>query len=314
MTSGLAPGLLLALGVALLWGGAEALVRGAVGLATRFGVSSLVVGLTVVAFGTSMPELAVSAGAALDGLGDVAVGNVVGSNICNIGLILGVAALVRPVATETRLVRFDVPVAILVTLLGGAMLWNDEVGRVEGAVLVALLVAYTVHCARAGRREETGSEVRVESPRPPSRAGLQAGLVGAGLVLLVVGSRMFVGGALALSRSLEVAEAAVALTIVAVGTSLPELATSVVGAARGEGDVAVGNIVGSNIFNLLGILGVAALARPLRAPGIAPVEGLVMLGFTLALLPILRGEGRIGRGEGLLLLAAYGAFVVWTWA
>lgn len=314
MTSGLAPGLLLALGVALLWGGAEALVRGAVGLATRFGVSSLVVGLTVVAFGTSMPELAVSAGAALDGLGDVAVGNVVGSNICNIGLILGVAALVRPVATETRLVRFDVPVAILVTLLGGAMLWNDEVGRVEGAVLVALLVAYTVHCARAGRREETGSEVRVESPRPPARAGLQAGLVGAGLVLLVVGSRMFVGGALALSRSLEVAEAAVALTIVAVGTSLPELATSVVGAARGEGDVAVGNIVGSNIFNLLGILGVAALARPLRAPGIAPVEGLVMLGFTLALLPILRGEGRIGRGEGLLLLAAYGAFVVWTWA
>jgi len=311
---GLAPGVLLALGVALLWGGAESLVRGAVGLATRFGISSLVVGLTVVAFGTSMPELAVSTGAALDGLGDVAVGNVVGSNIGNIGLILGIAALVRPVATETRLVRFDVPVAILVAVLGGVALWNDEVGRVEGIVLVALLVAYTVHCARAGRREETATEIRLETPRPPAGPWLQAGLVAIGLVFLVVGSRLFVGGALGLAQSLDMAEAAIALTVVAVGTSLPELATSVVGAARGEGDVAVGNVVGSNIFNLLGVLGVSAIVRPLRAPGIAPVEGLVMLGFTLALLPILRSESRIGRVEGFLLLVAYGAFVAWTWA
>ncbi|MFO7587160.1 MAG: hypothetical protein R6X22_03715, partial [Gemmatimonadota bacterium] len=196
MTSGLAPGLLLAIGVALLWGGAEALVRGAVGLATRLGVSSLVVGLTVVAFGTSMPELAVSAGAALEGLGDVAMGNVLGSNICNVGLILGLAAVLRPVKVETRLVRFDVPVAILVALLGGAMFWNDEVGRVEGAVLVALLLLYTAHCVRAGRREEDPAEVRVEAPRPPAAAALQVGLLVAGLALLVVGSRLFVHAAL----------------------------------------------------------------------------------------------------------------------
>jgi cation:H+ antiporter len=314
VTSGLAPGLLLAIGVALLWGGAEALVRGAVGLATRLGVSSLVVGLTVVAFGTSMPELAVSAGAALDGLGDVAVGNVVGSNICNVGLILGLAALARPVVAETRLVRFDVPVAILVALLGGVMLWDDEIGRVEGAMLVALLLAYTAHCVRAGRREEIPATVRVDAPRPPRRAVFQVTLLLTGLALLVVGSRLFVEGALALSRRLEVAEAAVALTIVAVGTSLPELATSVVAAARGEGDVAAGNIVGSNIFNLLGILGISALVRPLQAPGIAHVEVLVMLGFTLALLPIMWSGSRIGRREGALLLLAYAAFVAWTYS
>lgn len=314
MTTGLGPGLLLAVGGALLWGGAEALVRGAVGLATRIGVSSLVVGLTVVAFGTSMPELAVSAGAALEGLGDVAIGNVLGSNICNVGLILGLAAVVRPVKVETRLVRFDVPVAILVALLGGAMFWNDEVGRVEGAVLVALLLLYTAHCIRAGRREENPAEVGVEAPRRPAAAALQVGLLVAGVALLVVGSRLFVHAALELSRRLDVAEAAVALTVVAVGTSLPELATSVVGAARGEGDVAVGNIVGSNIFNLLGILGISALVNPVRAPGIAPIEGLVMLGFTLALLPIMWSGSRIGRREGVLLLLAYAAFVAWTYS
>ncbi len=314
MTSGLPPGLLLALGVVFLRGGAEALVRGAVGLATRFGVSSLVVGLTVVAFGTSMPELAVSAGAALDRLGDVAVGNVVGSNICNIGLILGISALVRPVVTETRLVRFDVPVAILVAIVAAGMLWNFEIGRAEGASLLLMLALYTVHCIRSGRRADAEEKPFVPVPRAPARLAVELGVVVLGLALLVVGSRAFVRGALGLSASLGIAEAAVALTIVAVGTSLPELATSVVAAGRGQGDVAVGNIVGSNIFNVMGILGAAALLRPIRAPGIAPVESLVMIVFTLSLLPILGARARIGRGEGLLLVLAYAGFVAWTYA
>ncbi len=303
-------GQLLAGGV-LLYGGGEVLVRSAAQLGLRFGMSPLVVGLTVVAFGTSSPELAVSIGAALAGKGDVAVGNVVGSNICNIALILGLCAVIRPISVHMQLLRFDVPVAIGVAVAVLVLLTDTLVGQIEGVALVAGLVLYVAVLLILARREPESvtAEFAAEESDHARSLPLLAGGLAAGLVLLVWGGDWFVAGAADLARGLGISEALIALTVVAIGTSTPELATSLIATLRRHGDMAVGNIVGSNIFNGLGILGAAAIVRPLSAPGILTSDLLTMLGVSLLLLPLAWTGRHIVRWEGALLLALYAAYI-----
>jgi cation:H+ antiporter len=307
----LAGGAVLA-GIALLYLGAEGLVRGSASLALRLGMAPLVIGLTVVAFGTSMPELVVSVGAALEGQGGLAVGNVVGSNIGNIGLILGISALIAPLAVHARIIRLDLPLLVLVSAGMAVLLGDGRVERVEGALLAAGLLGYVGFTLYAARRDGTpvGAEPDGIVPAPHSSSALDAGLIVGGLALLVLGARLLVSGAVTIASAAGVEEAVIGLTVVAIGTSLPELATSVVAALKGEGDIAVGNVVGSNLFNLLGILGVTALVRPLAAPGIGMVDLAVMLGAAVLLVPLMWTGRRVSRAEGGFLLAGYTAYVV----
>ena len=295
----------LAGGLALLVGAASLLVRGAAALALRFGLSPLVVGLTVVAFGTSAPELVVSVQAALAGAGGIAVGNVVGSNVANVGLILGLSVVVRPIVSDASVLRRDLPVLVGATLLGAALLLDREVGRVDGAVLALGLVVYLGWSVRTARRERDAGDLPASTDSP----WLDAFFVALGLGGLVIGADLFVGGAVGLAEAAGVSNAVIGLTVVALGTSMPELATSIVAAVRGESEIAVGNVVGSNLFNVLGILGVAALVEPLAAPGLQLVDLAVMTVLALALVPMMGSGRRLVRVEGALLVAGYLGYV-----
>lgn len=303
---------LLAAGLVVLTAGATMLVRGAAALALRVGLTPLVIGLTVVAFGTSAPELLVSVQAALRDAGGIAVGNVVGSNVANLALILGLAAVVRPVPTSRPLLRRDVPLMIAASVVLALMLADKALGRIEGALLLAALFAYIGYSVRAGRRETAAlaAVAPAEDLPPPSKHPLVDGLllVG-GLAALIGGAHVFVEAAVTLAQALGVSNAVIGLTVVAIGTSLPELATSVVAAVRGESAIAAGNVVGSNLFNVLGILSVAALARPLAAPGIGGTDLLVMVVVAVAILPLLASGGRLSRLEGSVLLAGYAVYM-----
>jgi cation:H+ antiporter len=299
------------LGGVLLYLGAEWLVRGAAGLARSLGVTPLVVGLTVVAFGTSAPELVVSIIASLGGRGPLVIGNVVGSNIANLGLILGLMATLSRLAVDGGLVRREVPALLLSTLLLPLLLVGGEVSRLEGGVLVLVAVALTVLLVRAPSRDEVERERdQVEQVAPsdaatPSRLVL-AGMVVVGLVVLVFGGRFLIGSAARLALALGMSERLVGLTIVAVGTSLPELAASVIASVRGHGAMAVGNILGSNVFNVLLVLGGGALVRPVEARLWDFTFDLASLGpFTLFTAYVLRGRRTTCRWEGLLLLVGY---------
>ena len=294
-------------GLVLLVAGASALVRGASALALRLGVSPLVVGLTVVAFGTSAPELVVSVQAALAGAGGIAVGNVVGSNIANVGLILGIAVLVRPLATDPALIRRDLPVLIVATLLVGGLLLDDRIGAGEGVLLLAGLVAYLGWNVVTARRQQGDADVLVEVPDGAVWRDLL--FVTGGLVALVFGADLFVDAAVRLAESVGVSNAVIGLTVVAIGTSLPELATTVIAAARGESEIAVGNVVGSNVFNLLGILGASALVRPLEAPGLGASDVAVMAAFAVGLVGMLLTGRRLVRPEAAVLLLGYAVYV-----
>lgn len=308
--------LLLLAGGLLLATGAELLVRGSVSLARRWGLSPLIIGLTVVAFGTSAPELVVSVQGAIQGLGDLAVGNVVGSNIVNIGLILGLAAAIRPIRIQLNLLRFDAPLLAAVSAATALVLAAGSLSRIWGGLLVAGLIAYTAHSIRMARRENrngVSEEFREGVAAPTPSVWIDFALVLGGLLLLVGGSRLFIAHATAIARELGVSEAVIGLTLVAVGTSLPELATSVLAAVRRQVDIAVGNVIGSNLFNLLGILGTAALVKPLAAPGIHAVDLGVMIAFAVGLVPLLVTRRTLHRWEGLVLIAGYGAYLAWLW-
>jgi cation:H+ antiporter len=315
------PALALAAGLVILYFGAEWLVKGAVELGRQFGVSAIIIGLTVVSIGTSAPEFVVSVLAALRGSPELAVGNVLGSNLANVGLILGAAALIRPLQVHTQVVRRDIPLMLVLTLVLIPLLWNLQVGRFEGAVLVGLLVLYLVLLIPAARKDSAvfaGDEAeRIKGQVAPGAAGARAlalplGLVLGGCVGLVIGGQGIVFGATALAAALGVPEIIVGLSVVAVGTSLPELATTLVAAARNETDLAVGNIVGSNIFNVTFVLGGTALVRPFEIPErILSVELPATLLLSLLLVPVaLRGRN-IHRGEGVLLLLGY--LGAWVW-
>lgn len=293
-------------GFVVLTGGAEALVYGAASLARRMGLSPLVIGLTVVSIGTSLPELVVGLEAALTGTGDLALGNVVGSNIGNIALILGLAALVRPISIEAQVVRFDGPLLVAVSLLFAGLTLDGTLGRVDGGLLVAGIVVYVLYTVWAAQ-DPSASVAEAfddEVPRPHS-VGLDLALLVLGLVGLVAGAHLLVVGAVSIAEGLGVGPLVIGLTIVAVGTSLPELATSLVAARRGRGDIAVGNAVGSSIFNLLGILGVTVLVQPLSTTTLGALDIGVMLGVAVLILPLFRSDWTLSRWEGALLFACY---------
>jgi len=299
--------------------GAEALVRGASRLAAALGVSPLVVGLTVVAFGTSAPELAVSVSSSFAGQNDIAVGNVVGSNIFNVLFILGLAALITPLVVAQQLVRLDVPLMIGVSVLLGVLAADGQVSRFEGMLLFAGIVAYTAFAVRMSRAEtatvqaEYASEFEADAARPGG-AAINTFLVVVGLGALVLGSRWFVTAAVAVAQRIGVSELVIGLTIVAAGTSLPEVATSVIASLRGERDIAVGNVVGSNLFNILGVLGLSAVVAPdglAVAPAVSRFDLPVMVAVAVACMPIFLTGHRIARWEGGLFLAYYVAYVTY---
>jgi cation:H+ antiporter len=300
-------------GLLLLTAGAEGLIRGAASLARRLGLSPLVIGLTVVAFGTSTPEFVVSFQAALGGNGDIAIGNVVGSNIGNIALILGGAACITPLRVQAQIIRTDVPILIGVSLLLGGLLIDGHVGRVDGILLTLGIIAYTVATVWMARRE-SGPAVAAEfDAGVPAQRALWLDLlftVG-GLGLLMGGAQLLVSGAVSVAEQFGVSQTMIGLTIVGIGTSLPELATSVAAAARGEGDIAIGNVVGSNIFNILGIVGVTALIQPLSGSGLSLVDLAVMVGLTVLMLPVMRTQYTLSRVEGAVLLAIYGSYLAY---
>jgi cation:H+ antiporter len=307
--------LMLALGLGILTAGAELLVRGSAALALRLGISPLIIGLTIVAFGTSSPELAVSLKAALAGQGDIAAGNVVGSNIFNIGVILGLTVLVCPIRIQMQLIRLDTPVMINTSLLFLAFIADSQISRGEGVVLLALLVAYLAFTIRASQKESpaVAEEFATEMPKLDKPAWLDPIFILAGLGLLIAGSRMFVEGSVGVARGMGISEAVIGLTIVAAGTSIPELATSIVAALRRAPDIAVGNVVGSNIFNLLCIAGATATLSPFACAGISWVDLGVMTGFSVLLLPLMRSGLELKRWEGALLLAAYAGYLTYLW-
>ncbi len=304
----------IAFALALLFVGAEGLVRGSSSLALRAGLSRLTVGLTIVAFGTSSPELVVSVKATLSQQGDIAVGNVVGSNIFNIGVILGITALLCPIPVHRQIIKVDAPIALGLTGLLIVLLLNDSLGRLEGLLLFTGIVAYTVMNIVVARREAgAGNEGGNDAPGVSRHWSIDIAFIVGGLGILILGSRLLVDHSILLARGFGISEAVIGLTIVAAGTSMPELATSVVAAARKQPDIAIGNVVGSNVFNILGILGVASLVSPLHAPGISWMDYAVMLMFTVLLLPLLYTGRMLHRLEGLALLALYGGYLFILW-
>jgi len=313
--------LLMIGGLITLVAGAEFLVRGASRLAAALGISPLIIGLTIVAFGTSSPELAVSVQSALGGQADVAIGNVVGSNIFNVLFILGASALITPLIVAQQLVRFDVPLMIGVSIVVWLFALNGYVERWEGALLFAGIVAYTVFLGMQSRRErnaaviaEYETEYRLKRPFSWLQGLLDTGMAGGGLALLVVGARWFVDGAVGAAEAFGVSELVIGLTIVAAGTSLPEVATSIVAALRGERDIAVGNVVGSNIFNILAVLGLTALVAPGSGVPVSTnalwLDMPFMIVVAIACLPIFFTGYLIARWEGILFLGYYGIYTV----
>ncbi len=311
-------------GLVGLVAGAELLVRGASKLALSFGLSPLVVGLTVVAFGTGAPEVAVSVGAALSGQTDLAVGNVVGSNILNVLFILGVSALITPLVVNRQLIRQEVPMMVGVSVLLMVLSLDRRISTFDALLLLALMIGYTTFLVRQSRAQtalakQTGSDdsdlPRMEPGAWDSKLPAQIGLILAGLVLLVAGSQGLLTAAITIAKAFGVSDLVIGLTIVAAGTSLPEVATSVMAAIRGQRDIAVGNVVGSNMFNILGCLGLAGLATGgsgLPVPPAALAFDLwVMLAVALACLPIFITGREIARWEGGVFVAYYVAYVAW---
>ena len=303
-------------GLALLVVGAELLVKGASRLAASFGISPLVVGLTVVAFGTSSPEFAVSVGSALGGDADIALGNVIGSNIFNVLFILGVSALIVPLVVRSQLVRFDVPVMVGASVLLVAMGLDGRIGRFEGIALIGLLIIYLVVLVRKSRVETTEGTADFEAEYSEIRPGrlVNGALILVGLGMLVVGSNLLLDGAVAFAEQLGLSDLVIGLTLVAAGTSLPEVATSILAAVRGQRDIAVGNVVGSNLFNILGVLGASAVAAP---DGVPVAEGAiafdlpVMLAVMVACLPIFLTGHLIARWEGTVFVGYYVAYAAY---
>jgi cation:H+ antiporter len=315
--------ILFVAGLVLLVLGAESLVRGASKIASALGVPPLLVGLTVVAYGTSTPEIAVSLQAALAGRADLAVGNVVGSNIFNVLFILGLSAMIAPLLVSRQLVWIDVPLMVGTSVLMLLMALDGRISRLDGGVLAALIILYTLFLVRQARkeraaaREAAAADQRGDAASPPGSAArtwvVNLAYLAAGLGLLVLGARWFVESSMAIARMMGVSELVIGLTIVAAGTSMPEVATSIIATIRGERDIAVGNVVGSNIYNILAVLGFAALLSPggvAVAPAALDFDIPVMLAVAVACLPIFFTGHLIARWEGWLFFGYYVAYTL----
>jgi cation:H+ antiporter len=321
--------LLLALGLTALILGGSWLVRGATALAARLGVAPILIGLTVVAFGTSTPELVVNVSAALRGSTEIGFGNVVGSNIANIGLLLALAAIIAPLSIHRTLVIREIPMMILacaatIVLAGGVLLGEESSGfsRGDGLMLLllfAVFLYYTIGEALQQREDQADRDAGVaatsvaatsDPATPDGRPRVILPIVG-GLLALVLGGEVAVRGAIGVADAMGVSEALIGLTVVAVGTSLPELATTLTAARKGQGDLAIGNIVGSNIYNLLFIWGLSVAIFPSALPAGGAVDLMVMTGFSLLLLPFVITQSRLSRLEGALMLLGYGGYIGW---
>jgi len=306
--------ILLIAGFLVLGLGAEMLVRGSSMLALKLGIKPLVIGLTVVAFGTSAPELAVSIDSALAGRSSIALGNVIGSNIANIGLILGFMAVITPINIELQLVKKQIPLVIAGSIFLWLLLLDRQIGIFDGLFLVAGLVGFLLFNYQQARKDHAACQL-IESnpiigiPRKPTL--YYVGILIAGAVLLIYGSSVFVESAVSLARLLGISEAIIGLSIIALGTSIPELATSLVAAYNKEPGLAVGNIVGSNLFNILGILGITGLISDISGSEFDLVDLGVMLSYAIILLPFAWTNLRISRSEGTILLAGYIAYLAY---
>ena len=298
-------GLLVAVGLAMLYFGAEWLVRGSVSIAQKFKISQLVIGLTIVAFGTSTPELSVSVSSAINGVSDVALGNVVGSNIANIGLILGISAIIAPIAVARQTIRKEVPIMIGVSVLLLVVSLDAQISMIEGILLAIGVVAFTVFSYKSAKKEERIVEATNEVVSVQVTTYRSAILIGIGLVLLTIGSFVTVDNAVLIAQNIGISERVIGLTLVAVGTSLPELITSVVAARKGHADLSIGNIVGSNIFNILAIIGISASIAGITVSDSMWSDYYIMIIFALVLLPIMRTGFKISKLEGFTLLAGY---------
>jgi cation:H+ antiporter len=299
--------LFLVLGLIALFIGAEGLIHGSSTLALRVGITPLVVGLTVVAFGTSTPELVVSLKAALIGNSSISLGNVVGSNIANIALILGISAIIKPLDVHANVIRREIPIMIVLSILLIVLLIDGELSLIDGIIFVAGIVTYTIMNISMARKEKN-AEVENEFKK-----GLKTNfsvsvsiiIIVGGLGLMILGANLFVKSSISIAKAIGVSDAIIGLTIVAIGTSLPELITSIVASYKNESDIAIGNVVGSNIFNILGILGITAIVMPLSSAGISYIDFGVMLFSALILLPLSKTGFRISRIEGIALLTGY---------
>lgn len=303
---------LLILSLFALYIGAGWLVKGSSELALKAKISNLVIGLTIVAFGTSAPELVVSLNATLSGQGDISVGNIIGSNIFNIAAILGISAVIQPLQAKRQLTRLDIPILIVATVVFTLLFWNETLGRLEGCLFLAGIILYTIFSLYYSRKHEKKvEELAGELEKQPEAWYKDVMYIVGGLVILIFASNLLVNNAVSIAQELGVSEAVIGLTIVAAGTSLPELATSVVSALKKNPDIAIGNIVGSNLFNILAIAGTSSMVKPIVAKNVNYVDLLVMLGLTLLLLPLVKSGQKISRAEGWALIVVYLCYLAW---
>jgi len=303
---------LLILSLFALYIGAGWLVKGSSELALKAKISNLVIGLTIVAFGTSAPELVVSLNATLSGQGDISVGNIIGSNIFNIAAILGISAVIQPLQAKRQLTRLDIPILIVATVVFTLLFWNGTLGRLEGCLFLAGIILYTIFSLYYSRKHEKKvEELAGELEKQPEAWYKDVMYIVGGLVILIFASNLLVNNAVSIAQELGVSEAVIGLTIVAAGTSLPELATWVVSALKKNPDIAIGNIVGSNLFNILAIAGTSSMVKPIVAKNVNYVDLLVMLGLTLLLLPLVKSGQKISRAEGWALIVVYLCYLAW---
>lgn len=303
---------LIILSLFALYIGAGWLVKGSTEIALKANISNLVIGLTIVAFGTSAPELVVSVNASLSGQGDIAIGNIVGSNIFNIAAILGIAAVIHPMQAKRQLTRIDIPIMILTCILLTVFLWNGNLGRLEGCLFLVGIIAYTLFSLYYSRKYEKKAEEKTgELEKQPDPWYIDLLYITGGLIVLIFASQLLVDNASSIARGAGVSEAVIGLTLVAAGTSLPELATSVVAALKKNPDIALGNIVGSNLFNVLAIAGTTATIHPIVNSSISHIDLLAMLALSVLLLPLARSGMKISRIEGWVLIVCYLLYVGW---
>lgn len=302
---------LIILGVIMLYYGAEGLVKGSVKLAIRIGITPLIIGLTVVAFGTSSPELVVSLSAGYQGSSEIAIGNVIGSNICNIALILGVAALIRPIQVKMQLIKADITIMVVFSILVFFFIMDGVISQFEGVVLVISLFAYIYYNVWLSKKSNKKIQLDdLDIPKSKTdKPILDILLIIAGLAILMLGAHTFLEGAIRIAKFIGASNAIIGLTVVAFGTSLPELATSMVASIKNEGDISIGNAVGSNIFNLLMILGLTGMLFPINTGGISYLDYGVMVGTSVIIIPMALMGMRIGRTNGAILVLIYLVYI-----
>ncbi len=306
---------LLFIGLAILVWGADKLVFGSAALARNIGISPLVIGMTILAMGSSAPEMMVSATAALEGKTDTAVGNVLGSNIANIALILGITAMVKPLSIGSAVIRRELPIMLGVTLIAGMILWDNYLGFYEGILLIGLFSVFILIMLQISRKEQSHGDTLLDEQASEIPAGVNNRhalfWVIVGLILLPLGASMLVDNAVVIAKYFGMSDLVIGLTIIAIGTSLPELAASLAGALKGEDDMAVGNIIGSNVFNILAVMGIPGLLNPsLLSSQAMGRDFWVMLGVSLLLVALVLGKRRqINRWEGALLLSCFIGYI-----